>query len=163
MKPYYQDDYATIYHGDCRDILPELPKVELVVTSPPYDNLRDYGGYSWDVESISLLLWQTLIDGAVVVWIVADETIDGSESLSSFRQAIVFCNAGFRLHDTMIWDKNSCRYIDIGKSNAPFLRLIGGDIAVMRLNPTTEIWAKAGATVTDAVSGVSLEFWVNED
>ena len=92
--------------------------IDLVVTSPPYDNLRTYGGHSWDFEGVAQQLWRIIKPGGVVVWIVADATIDGSETGTSFRQALRFKEIGFRLHDTMIWDKGlftgvgsvQCRY-----------------------------------------------------
>ena len=107
MKPYYLDEWVTIYHGDCREILPELPKFDLVLTSPPYDNLRDYGGYSFDFNIISRLLYEKTLDGGVLVWVVGDATIDGSETGTSFRQALRFMEVGYKLHDTMIYAKNS--------------------------------------------------------
>jgi len=98
---------GVIYCGDCLEILPLIPEesVDLVVTSPPYDNLRDYGGYSFDyektIDAIAFLL------PSVVVWIVGDETKNGSESGNSFRQALRFMAGGFNLHDTMIYLKNN--------------------------------------------------------
>ena len=79
--------------------------VQLTVTSPPYDNLREYKGYSWDCEALINQLYWITKPGGVVVWVVADETIDGDESGSSFRQALMFKKRGFKLHDTMIWSK----------------------------------------------------------
>lgn len=81
--------------------------IDLVVTSPPYDNLRTYGGHSWDFEGVAHQLWRIIKPGGVVVWIVADATIDGSETGTSFRQALRFKEIGFRLHDTMIWQKHT--------------------------------------------------------
>jgi site-specific DNA-methyltransferase (adenine-specific) len=79
--------------------------IDLVVTSPPYDNLRTYGGHSWDFEGVAQQLWRVIKPGGVVVWVVADATIDGSETGTSFRQALRFMEIGFRLHDTMIYLK----------------------------------------------------------
>ena len=103
MKPYYQDKWVTIHHGDCREVLPELPKVDLVLTSPPYDNLREYGGYVFDFENTAKKLYQVVKEGGVVVWVVGDATIDGSETGASFKQALYFKDIGFNLHDTMIY------------------------------------------------------------
>lgn len=101
-----------LYHGDCLDVMAGLPdaSVDLTVTSPPYDNLRTYNGTlnDWTPEK-----WQAIIrelfrvtkQGGVVVWIVADATINGSETGTSFRQALYAMECGFRLHDTMIWKK----------------------------------------------------------
>ena len=82
--------------------------VDRTVTSPPYDDLRTYNGYSFDFESIAKELFRVTKQGGVVVWNVNDSTIDGSESLTSFKQAIYFVEVcGFKLHDTMIYEKNS--------------------------------------------------------
>lgn len=81
--------------------------IDLTVTSPPYDNLRDYNGYTFDFEGIAKELFRVTKDGGVIVWIVGDETIKGNESGSSFRQALFFKELGFNLHDTMIWNKGT--------------------------------------------------------
>lgn len=91
--------------------------VDLVVTSPPYDGLRTYNGYSFDFESVAKELYRVTKVGGVVVWIVGDETVKGSETGSSFKQALYFKEIGYNLHDTMIYKKanampnaNSKRY-----------------------------------------------------
>jgi len=106
MKTYYQDDYCTIYNADCREVLPGLDKVDLVVTSPPYDNLRVYGdSFSWDAKETILAITKAVSVGSVCVWVIGDQTIDGSETGSSFHQALFFMEQGRKLYDTMIWDK----------------------------------------------------------
>lgn len=97
-----------IYHGNCAKVLNHLKPdcVDLTVTSPPYDNLREYNGYLFDFKRIAAQLWRVTKQGGVVVWIVNDQTIDGSETGSSFRQALYFKEIGFNLHDTMIWLKH---------------------------------------------------------
>lgn len=80
--------------------------VDLTVTSPPYDNLRKYKGYSFDFENVARQLLRITKIGGVLVWIVGDSTKKGSESLTSFRQAIFFRDLGFNLHDTMIYRCN---------------------------------------------------------
>jgi DNA modification methylase len=79
--------------------------VQLTVTSPPYDNLRKYNGFAWDFESVARELFRVTKPGGVVVWIVADATAKGSETGTSFRQALGFLDVGFNLHDTMIYWK----------------------------------------------------------
>ena len=84
--------------------------IDLVVTSPPYDNMRSYGGVidQWNEDKFKAIakeLARTLKDGGVIVWIVADQTINGSESGSSFKQALFFKEIGLNIHDTMIWRK----------------------------------------------------------
>ena len=98
----------TIYCEDCLATMARMPDgfVDLTVTSPPYDNLRDYKGYSFDFESTAKELFRVTKTGGVVVWVVGDATIKGSETGTSFRQALYFKEVGFRLHDTMIWIKD---------------------------------------------------------
>jgi DNA modification methylase len=93
------DNVATLatFPDDC---------IDLVVTSPPYDNLRTYGGHSWDFEGVAQQLWRVIKPGGVVVWVVNDATVDGSETGTSFRQALRFMEIGFRLHDTMIYERD---------------------------------------------------------
>jgi len=81
--------------------------IDLTVTSPPYDDLRIYNGYSFDFESTAKELYRVTKDGGVVVWVIGDSTIKGSESGTSFRQALFFMSVGFNLHDTMIYAKNN--------------------------------------------------------
>ena len=79
--------------------------VDMVLTSPPYDNLRDYKGYTFNFEGIAQEIYRVLKDGGVCVWIVGDATIKGSETGTSFKQALYFKDIGFNLHDTMIYEK----------------------------------------------------------
>ena len=98
-----------IYNENCLDTMARMPDgfVDLTVTSPPYDNLRNYNGYSFPFEDIAKELFRITKDGGVVVWVVGDATVKGSESGTSFRQALYFKEIGFNLHDTMIWKKIS--------------------------------------------------------
>jgi site-specific DNA-methyltransferase (adenine-specific) len=95
------------YNENCLDTMAKMPNdfIDLVVTSPPYDNLRTYKGYSFDFESIAKELFRIVKIGGVVVWVVGDATIKGSETGTSFKQALYFKECGFNLHDTMIWEK----------------------------------------------------------
>lgn len=105
----------TIHHCDALTLLRALPDacVDMAITSPPYDNLRSYKGYSWDFEGIASQLYRVLKPGRTLVWVVGDAVVDGSESLTSFKQAIHFREAaGFRLHDTMIYQKDSLQFPD---------------------------------------------------
>lgn len=81
--------------------------VDLVVTSPPYDNLRNYNEFSFDFENVAKELFRIVKVGGVVVWVVGDATINGSETGTSFKQALYFMQVGFNLHDTMIYAKES--------------------------------------------------------
>lgn len=85
--------------------------VDLTVTSPPYDDLRCYQGYSFPFEDIASGLWRVTKPGGVVVWVVGDR-IKGGRSLTSFRQALFFQELGFWVHDVMIYQKK----------NTPFMR-----------------------------------------
>lgn len=86
--------------------------IDMTVTSPPYDNLRTYKGFSWDAEGLIAELYRVTKPGGVVVWIVNDATVNGSETGTSFRQALAFMDAGFSLHDTMIWKKRGVPFPD---------------------------------------------------
>lgn len=96
-----------LYLGDCAEVLKTLDtgSVDLTVTSPPYDTLRKYKGYTFDFETIARELYRATKEGGVVVWVVNDKTNKGSETGTSFRQALYFMECGFRLHDTMIYKK----------------------------------------------------------
>tara|TARA_R110001632_G_scaffold71185_1_gene165281 strand:+ start:43 stop:813 length:771 start_codon:yes stop_codon:yes gene_type:complete len=98
-----------IYNENCLDTMARMKDnfIDLTVTSPPYDNLRTYNGYSFDFESIAKELYRVTKEGGVIVWIVNDATIKGSETGTSFKQALYFKEVGFNLHDTMIWQKVS--------------------------------------------------------
>jgi DNA modification methylase len=104
-----------IYNENCLDTMAKMPDcfVDLTVTSPPYDNLRTYNDNideSWN-DSV----WKPIIkelnrvtkQGGVVVWVVGDATINGSETGTSFKQALWAMECGFNLHDTMIWYKDT--------------------------------------------------------
>jgi len=98
-----------IYCENCIDTMSKMPDgfVDVTVTSPPYDGLRTYNGYSFPFEDIAKELYRVTKDGGVVVWVVGDATIKGSETGTSFKQALYFKEIGFNLHDTMIWEKKN--------------------------------------------------------
>lgn len=93
--------------GNNVDVLADVSNntIQCVVTSPPYDNLRTYGGHSWDFEALANELFRVLCDGGIVCWNVGDSVVEGSETLTSFKQALYFKSIGFRVHDTMIYEK----------------------------------------------------------
>jgi site-specific DNA-methyltransferase (adenine-specific) len=98
----------TIQCMDAVEFLQSLPddSVDMGITSPPYDNLRTYNGYEFNFETIAHEAYRVLKPGGVLVWIVGDATINGSETLTSMRQALYFVDVvGFKMHDTMIWEK----------------------------------------------------------
>jgi len=99
--------------GDCLEVMDKLieegVKVDAIITSPPYDNIKNYNNtlnWNFDIfKSVAKKLFLLLNDGGVIIWIVGDKTSNGSESLTSFKQAIYFNNTGLKLHDTMIYRK----------------------------------------------------------
>lgn len=108
--------------GNSAELLKDLPEssIDLVVTSPPYDNLREYKGYSFDFETIAKELYRVTKQGGVIVWIVADGVENGSETGNSFRQALFFKEIGFNIHDTMIWLKNSSAFPELVRYSQVF-------------------------------------------
>lgn len=107
-----------LYNEDCRDTMKRLLqdniKVDVTITSCPYDNLRTYNNSSsWNFDifkQVARGLWDVTAEGGVIVWVVGDATINGSETGTSFRQALYFMELGFKLHDTMIYEKNSSAF-----------------------------------------------------
>ncbi|MBC7901505.1 MAG: site-specific DNA-methyltransferase [Saprospiraceae bacterium] len=110
-------ELSKIYLENCIETLNRMDGdfVDMTITSPPYDDLRDYNGYHFPVEEIASLLYQKTKPGGVVIWVVGDRTLNGDETLTSFRHAITFQEAGFRVHDTMIYAKNNPIPSDCGK------------------------------------------------
>lgn len=103
-----------LMQGDCLEKMKEIESgsVDLTVTSPPYDNLRSYNGnneqwgeHVW--KEVLQQLYRVTKEGGAIVWVVGDATIKGSETGTSFKQALWAMKCGFRLHDTMIWEKAS--------------------------------------------------------
>lgn len=103
-----------LWHGDCLELMKKIPdkSIDLVLTSPPYDNLRSYNGYAFDFNNIALEIFRVTKEGGVCVWVVGDATINGSETGTSFKQALFFKECGFNLHDTMIYNKNKVIFPD---------------------------------------------------
>ena len=104
---------TTLIHGDCVEEMTKMQEgsIDLTVTSPPYDNLRTYeGSLQWNEgiwKQVLEGLYRVTKKGGVVVWVVGDATIKGSETGTSFKQALYAMECGFNLHDTMIWNKGS--------------------------------------------------------
>jgi len=103
----------TVVQGDCLEVMKGIPdkSVDMVLTSPPYDNLRTYNSDSiWNEDiwkEIIKELFRIIKIGGVVVWIVGDSTLQGSETGTSFKQSLFAKNCGFNLHDTMIYQKDN--------------------------------------------------------
>ena len=112
LKTKYNDCYSQpflLFNESNLETMAKMPDnfIDLTVTSPPYDNLRTYNGYCFDFENVAKELYRVTKQGGVVVWVVGDATVKGSESGTSFRQALYFKEVGFNLHDTMIWEKST--------------------------------------------------------
>jgi len=112
---------ARLYLGDCREILPGLAPINCVVTSPPYGNVRDYGGHA-PVNCLAVInhIANLLLPGGVCVWNVADQVIDGSETGESFRHALHAIECGLRLHDTMIYCREGVTFPDANRYHPAF-------------------------------------------
>ena len=94
--------------ADCAEAMRsqiDAESVDLIVTSPPYDDLRSYKGYRFDAEEVGKGMLRVLKDGGVAVWVVGDQIVDGNKTLTSFRQALAFQAMGFNIHDVMIYHK----------------------------------------------------------
>ena len=122
-----------MYNEDCLLTMGNMDKeiIDLVITSPPYDDLRtynkhitgnktEYNGYSFPFESIAKELYRVIKDGGVLVWIVGDATNKGSETGTSFRQALYFKEIGFDLYDTMIYQKTGTPFPQKTRYNQTF-------------------------------------------
>lgn len=103
-----------IFRSDCVEFMKSMDEnsIDLTVTSPPYDELRDYKGYSFDFENIAKQLFRVTKKGGIVVWVVGDKIKKGNKTLTSFKQALYFQQVGFNVHDVMIYRKK----------NTPFMR-----------------------------------------
>jgi len=114
--PSLIDEFTNkIINDDSEQALKKIPanSIDLTVTSPPYDDIRDYKGYNFTnstLDTIIAELYRITKPGGVVVWVVGDATINGGESGTSFRQALKFMDIGFKLHDTMIYEKNTSSF-----------------------------------------------------
>ena len=102
---WYANEHGMLFNMDCVECMKQIEDntIDLTVTSPPYDDLRKYNGYSFDFENTAKELYRITKDGGIVVWVVGDKTEKGSESGTSFKQVLYFKEIGFNLHDTMIY------------------------------------------------------------
>src|SRR5687767_10695711 len=107
----------TIFQENCIDTLDRMEDevIDMTITSPPYDDLRDYNGYHFPIEQIAASLFHKTKTGGVVIWVVADRTVNGDETLTSFKHAFAFKDAGFKVHDTMLYVKNNPIPSDCGR------------------------------------------------
>ena len=152
-----------VIHGDCLEVMATFPDnyIDLTVTSPPYDNLRDYKGYDFDFEGIANQLYRITKQGGVVVWVVSDATVKGNETGTSFKQALYFKETGFKLHDTMIWTKDGGGAVGSNKcytQNWEYMFVFSkGDISTYNL-----IYDKPNASYGQDKSGVGRRLKTGE-
>ena len=165
--------------GDCLERMKEIPdgSVDLTVTSPPYDNLRtynntlDWGEHVW--KPVLRELFRVTKQGGVVVWIVNDATIKGSETGTSFRQALYAKEIGFNLHDTMIWNKGGFSAVGALKSQyAPVFEFMfvfrkgsNGTFNPIKDRPNKNAGKKASGTIRQkdgSTKPMSKEMIINE-
>jgi len=152
-----------IYCENCVDTMARMDDnfIDLTVTSPPYDNLRTYNGYSFDFEKVAKELYRTTKEGGVVVWVVNDKTDKGSESGTSFRQALYFKEIGFNLHDTMIWIKDGGGAVGSNKcytQNFEYMFVFSKG----KINTTNLIYDKPNASFGKDKSGVGRRLVTGE-
>ena len=136
-----------IYNIDCLEGMKKLPDncIDLVVTSPPYDDLRNYNGYKFDFENIAKELFRVMKPTGVVVWVVGDKIVKGDKSLTSFKQCLFFQQIGFKVHDVMIYQKKNTPFM---RSNAytncyEFMFVLAKD-RVVTFNPLKTKTARSG-------------------
>jgi DNA modification methylase len=152
-----------IYNENCLDTMSRMGDcfVDLTVTSPPYDDLRTYNGYSFDFESIAKELYRITKQGGVIVWIVGDATVKGSETGTSFKQALFFKEIGFNLHDTMIWIKDGGGAVGSNKcytQNFEYMFVFSKG----KINTTNLIYDKKNASFGKDKSGVGRRLVTGE-
>jgi site-specific DNA-methyltransferase (adenine-specific) len=102
------DFFNKIFNEDCLQTMSRMPDetIDMVLTSPPYDDLRTYNSL-FDLDKICKELYRITKKGGVCVWVVGDKSVNGSESGTSFKQALKFMECGWNLHDTMIFKKKN--------------------------------------------------------
>lgn len=106
VRPAYEENSLSVYIGDCAQLLPLLNlKADLILTSPPYDSLREYGGHPFDFQAVAQACADALSPGGVLVWVAGDGIADGARTGTSMRQALHFMNLGLKLHDHMVYQR----------------------------------------------------------
>lgn len=149
LTEYAAPKLNTVHHCRAEALLSALDtaSIDLIVTSPPYDNLRTYNGFAWNFAYIAQQSYRVLKPGGVLVWVVGDSTVDGSETLTSFKQALYFKESvGFRMHDTMIYEKQSSSHPDATRYDQVFeymFVLSKGRPRVINLQTMPSRWAGA--------------------
>jgi len=162
-------EFDKIITGDSAIVLQSFQPdcIDLTVTSPPYDNLRTYNGYTFDFETIARELFRVTKAGGVVVWVVTDETKNGTESGTSFRQALYFMQCGFNLHDTMIYNKGAqggakgSNYCYTQAFEYMFVFSKGKPKSINLLKDRENKYIKTGKSSMRKKNGKTIEFMAN--
>lgn len=159
-----------LIHGDCLEKMKDLESgsIDLTVTSPPYDNLRSYNGnndrwgeHVW--KAVLRDLYRVTKKGGVAVWVVGDATIKGSETGTSFRQALWAMECGFNLHDTMIYEKtgapfpSSNRYYQVFEYMFVFSKGSPKTFNIINDRPNKTFGSKIGGTTRDATGKLTAK------
>jgi len=143
-------NFNTVYCGDVIATIKkniDVESVDLVVTSPPYDNLREYMGFEFDFNKTIEELYRVMKPGGVVVWVVGDAYINGSRSLTSFEQALQFKKVGFNIHDVMIYRKTGFNYPSQGRYNQIYeFMIIASKGLPKTFNPIYDVPKKWGGS-----------------
>jgi site-specific DNA-methyltransferase (adenine-specific) len=117
---------SILFRGNCKQVLGQIPSdsVDMVLTSPPYDNLRTYNNQEPftfnDFKIVADELKRVIKKGGVIVWVVGDASLNGSETGTSFKQALYFKEIGLNLHDTMIYQKSGFNFPMINRYQQVF-------------------------------------------
>lgn len=109
VKRYKELPINKVICGDAIEILKKIPSnsINLVVTSPPYDDIRTYNGFSLDLPAVGRELHRVLKDGGIVAMVIQDATRNFGKTLTSFRTIVDWCdNTGFKLFETVIYRKH---------------------------------------------------------
>jgi DNA modification methylase len=122
VLPFWKHSDIEIYNENNLETMARMPDncISLTVTSPPYDDIRKYNGYCFEFEKVAKELYRITKPGGVVVWVVGDQTLNGSETGTSFRQALGFMETGWNLHDTMIYEKDSISFPETNRYSQIF-------------------------------------------
>jgi site-specific DNA-methyltransferase (adenine-specific) len=152
-----------IYNENCMETMNRMNDefIDLTVTSPPYDGLRTYNGYSFPFEEIANELFRITKDGGTLVWVISDATVNGNESGTSFKQALYFKEIGFNLHDTMIWIKDGGGAVGSNKcytQNFEYMFVLSKG----KINTTNLIYDKPNASFGKDKSGVGRRLVTGE-
>jgi site-specific DNA-methyltransferase (adenine-specific) len=97
-----------IYCTDCVEGMKQIPgsSIDLVVTSPPYDSIRNYNGFTFDLHATGQGIHRVLRDGGIAAMVLQDQTSNFGKSLTSFRTVLDWCdNIGFKLFECVIYRK----------------------------------------------------------